>query len=164
MPVTDEQRAFWSQKNPAEEFDTVMFRHPAFDDDIRLIANVYSDRTIGGSVYRACAMEVSPPEQGSDPVSSATLKFAREVIGDELKAYLRKLDAFDWMTPVTMTLRHYSELDFDNPMQSWTLYVDEDGIKISGDAVNITATDDNPMILDVSAIYDIERYPALSYL
>lgn len=162
MPVTDEQRAFWSQKNPAAEFDTITFHHPAFVSPVRLVANVFSDMTFAGNVYRACSMEVKKPEQGKDPISSIDVKFARPVVGDEFKAIIRSLDPFDWMTPITLQLMQFTELNTETPIQNWSLFVTEDGVRVSRDSLSVQASDDNPMILNVSQIYTLESYPGLA--
>lgn len=165
MPVTDEQRAFWSQKNPAAEFDTVTFTHPAFKEPIRLVANVFSDMTFNGNTYRACSMEIDKPEQGKDPVSSVGVRFSRPLVGDEFKAIIRAMDPFDWLAaPITLCLQQFTEDDPNNPIQNWSLYVTEDGIRISRDTLQVQASDDNPMILNMSQIYDLDRYPSLAYI
>lgn len=165
MPVSDEQRAFWSQKNPAAEFDTITFNHPAFSEPVRLVANVYSDMTFNGNEYRACSMEINKPEQGKDPVSSIGVKFARPQVGDEFKKIIRAMGPFDWLaSPITLTLQQFTEDDMNSPIQDWTLYVTEDGIRISRDTLEVQASDDNPMILNMSQVYDLDRYPGLSYM
>ncbi|EAO3019246.1 hypothetical protein FRN05_17420 [Salmonella enterica subsp. enterica] len=165
MPVTNEQRAFWSQKNPAAEFDTVTFSHPAFSAPVRLVANVYSDMMFNGNVYRACSMEVDKPEQGKDPVSSIGVKFSRPQVGDEFKSIIRAMDPFDWLAaPITLQLQQFTEDEPNAALQDWTLYVTEDGIRISRDTLQIQASDDNPMILNMSQVYDLERYPGLAYI
>lgn len=164
MPASDTQRAYWSQKNPSAEYDTITFTHPAFDEPIRLVANVYSDQTFNGQVYRACSMELKKPEQGKDPISSIDIKFSRPVIGDEFKTTISKLDPFDWFTPISMTLMQFTEIDRINPQQGWTLFVSEDGIRINKDTIQIKASDDNPMILNSSQLYDTDRYPSLEYI
>lgn len=164
MPVSDSQRAFWSQKSPAAEFDTVTFEHPAFSEPIRLVANVYSDMTFGRLLYRACAMTLQKPEQGKDPISTASVKFSRPVVGDEFKEVIGKLNPFDWFTPITIRLQQFTELNMSVPIQDWTLYVTEDGVRINPTTIQIQASDDNPMILNTSQVYDIERYPGLAYI
>lgn len=52
----------------------------------------------------------------------------------------------------------------NSPIQDWTLYVTEDGIRISRDTLEVQASDDNPMILNMSQVYDLDRYPGLSYM
>ncbi|WP_330983608.1 MULTISPECIES: DUF1833 family protein [Enterobacterales] len=164
MPVSDAQREFWSTKNPAADYDVVVISHPAFDGPIRLVANVYEDITINGAVYTACAMEIDKPEQGRDPISSATIKFSRINVGDQFKVYIRSLDGYDWMTPVSVLLQHYTEQNTTTPDQSWGLFVGEEGVRVTPDYVTLQATDDNPMTMNSSIIYDIDRYPGLQYL
>jgi hypothetical protein len=165
MPITDDQRAFWSQKNPAAEFDTITFNHPAFASPVHLVANVYSDMSFNGNTYRACSMELTKPEQGKDPVSAIGVKFARTQVGDEFKAIIGAMDPFDWLaSPITLTLQQFTEDDGNTPIQDWTLYVTEDGVRISRETLEIQASDDNPMILNMSQVYDLDRYPGLSYI
>lgn len=164
MPISDAQREFWSQKNPAAEFDTIIFTHPAFKEPVRLVANVYSDMTFQGVIYLACAMEVKKPEQGKDPVSSINVKFARPQVGDEFKSIIRQLDPFDWMTPITLRLMQFSETDPNTATQDWSLFITEDGIRLSRDTVEVQASDDNPMVMNTSQIYDLDTYPGLGYI
>lgn len=118
--------------------------------------------TFAGNVYRACSMEVKKPEQGKDPISSIDVKFARPVVGDEFKAIIRSLDPFDWMTPITLQLMQFTELNTETPIQNWSLFVTEDGVRVSRDSLSVQASDDNPMILNVSQIYTLESYPGLA--
>lgn len=164
MPVTDEQRAFWSQKNPAAEFDTITFNHPAFSEPVRLVANVFTDMVFASKTYRACSMELSKPEQGKDPVSSIGAKFARPQVGDEFKSIIRQLDPFDWLTPITLQLMAFSENDLNNPLQNWTLFITEDGVRLSRDTIQVQASDDNPMVMNTSQRYDLDNYPGLAYV
>lgn len=164
MPVSDEQRAFWSQKKPAAEYDTITFTHPALSEPVTLVANVFSDQVFNGVTYQACSMKIDKPEQGKDPVSSIGCQFARPHVGDEFKSILRQLDPFDWMTPITMQLMQFTDDDRVNPIQNWSLFVTEDGIRVSRDNIQVQASDDNPMILNMSQLYDLDRYPGLAYV
>lgn len=165
MPVSNEQRAFWSQKNPSAEFDTISFFHPAFANPVRLVANVFSDITFNGNIYLACSMKVTKPEQGKDPISAASIQFSRPQVGDEFKAIIRSMSPFDWLaSPITLQIQQFTEIDMNKPIQDWKLYVTEDGIRISRDVLEVQASDDNPMILNTSTLYELTRYPGLAYL
>jgi hypothetical protein len=109
-------------------------------------------------------MTLQKPEQGKDPISTASVKFSRPVVGDEFKEVIGKLNPFDWFTPITIRLQQFTELNMSVPIQDWTLYVTEDGVRINPTTIQIQASDDNPMILNTSQVYDIERYPGLAYI
>ena len=164
MPVSNAQREYWTQKNPSNEYDTITFIHPAFDEPIRLVANEFNDQEFNGLIYRACAMEIKKPEQGKDPISSIDIKFPRPYVGDEFDRAISKLDPFDWLTSITMQLMMFTEMDRVNPTQNWTVFVSENGISTNKGTVQVKASDDNPMILNSSQTYETDRYPSLEFL
>lgn len=161
MPVSDEQRAFWSTKNPAAEYETVTFTHPEIGA-VRLVANCYFSQTFSGEEFTPVAARVKKPQQGRDPVASITIEFPRAVVGDQFNQWVKSISAVGWFTPVEFHYRLFTELNRDTPQQEWRLWVTEEGIATNRQSVRITASDDNPMMLGVSTIYTVEEFPGLA--
>ncbi|MCX8607700.1 MULTISPECIES: hypothetical protein, partial [unclassified Gilliamella] len=63
----------------------------------------------------------------------------------------------------------YNELSMNKPTQRYSLYISEEGIRFNRTTVEITATDDNPMVLakprhtESNPIYTLEEYRGLAY-
>lgn len=167
MPVNLSQREFWTQKNPAEEFNTVTFDHPHFSEPIRLVLNKHEPKTLGGKVFKPVAGELNLPAQGSELIPKLDLRFSRVQIGDEFKQVINDMSPFDWQEKsVSVTFESYNSLSTDKPMHRYRLYTPESGIKFNRTTVQISATDDNPMILAVprngiNPVYTVEEYPGL---
>ena len=49
MSISQEQREFFTQKNPAEEYDTIIFKHPEFSHPVRLVLNQFKPFIFGGN-------------------------------------------------------------------------------------------------------------------
>ena len=68
-----------------------------------------------------------------------------------------------------MTYEQYNELSMDKPTQRYALYVSESGVRFNRTTVEISASDDNPMILakprntESNPIYTLEEYRGLAY-
>lgn len=164
MPVTQSQREFWTTKNPAREYDVVIFEHYEFEQPVRLVLNEHKIQIFQGKEFIPVAAKLSKPEQGGDPISSVSIQFSRIHVGDKFKEVIRKITPFGWAKPIKMIVQQYSELDMNNPSQHWQLFVAEDGVRFNRNSVDIKASDDNPMIMNVSSIYTIEDYPGLARL
>lgn len=162
MPTDDEINRFWSAKSPDPEYLAVEFGHAEFDTPIRLVANQFAPVTLGGNVHTPCAMSIKPPEQNSDPIARFTVTFPRAVVGREFKRRLKAISVGGRLSPITVAYRHYIGSDLTTPAMSWQLYVARDsGIVFTAEAVQVTATDANPMRLDASVIYDPSVFTGL---
>lgn len=164
--ISDEQRKYWTQKNPAVEWDTITFNHPKFDNPVRLVLNCFDEQVFQGEIYTPVAAELQKPEQSKDPVYDATVSFPRSYVIEEVEELLAKLDPFDQMTEIEMLLMSFSDEDRETPFQKWMLYVEEDGIRTGPDTIQITAGDDNPNIRSYYKLYtpDEDNYPGLIYM
>ena len=168
MAVSDEQREFWNQKNPAEEYDTITFEHVDFKDPIRLVINQFEIKKFNGYKYIPVSGKISLPEQGSDLVPKLSLQFPRVVVGDEFKKAINSITIAGWRSPIYLIYEKYNELSMNAPTMRYVLTVSDDGVSFNRNTVQITATDDNPMTLGIpfgregNPIYTIAEYPGLS--
>lgn len=157
-------KTYWTTKpRNVIRYETVTFQHPDIDP-VRLVANQYEAAQLGGQSYTPVAMRVKLPQQDKDPIASVTVSFPRAVVGEAFKQALKSIQPFNRIVPITMLVEVWLSSDTANPQQSWALFVGEDGIVLTGDAVQITGTDDNPMILGVSTIYDPAVFTGLELL
>lgn len=169
MTISQEQREFFSQKNPAEEYDTITFNHPEFKEPVRLVLNQFKPLTFAGNEFIPVAAKINLPDQGSELTPKLSLQFSRIHIGDEFKKIINSITPFGWQEPISMIYEQYNELSIDKPTQRYSLYVSEEGIKFNRTAVEISATDDNPMVLskprntESNPIYTLEEYRGLAY-
>jgi len=155
---------FWSTKRREPEFLTVQFDHASFDSPIRLVANEYGSVTLGGQTYTGAAMKITPPDQAKDPIASMSVSFPRPIVGREFLQRIRQIDESTIMQPVTVTFRHWIT-GSASPVTEYVLYASaEAGIAFQGGMVQVTATDQNPMRANVSAIYDVDIFTGLESL
>lgn len=169
MPISQEQREFFTQKNPAEEYDTVTFNHSEFREPVRLVLNQFKPIVFGSNEYIPVAAKINLPDQGSELTPKLTIQFSRIYVGDEFKKIINSISPFGWQEPISMTYEQYNELSMDKPTQRYALYVSESGVRFNRTTVEISASDDNPMILakprntESNPIYTLEEYRGLAY-
>lgn len=157
-----DKRTFWSSKSPLPEFHTITFEHPVFSSPIRLVANQFAEVTLGGYVHTPAAMAIKPPEQRSDTPPRLTLSFPRQVVGREFKRQLRMIYASNSREPISVTYAIYLGVT-DVPQVTWGLFVAEQGgVQLTPDAVQVTASDDNPLRRNVALIYDPNVFTGLA--
>ena len=89
MPTTE--REFWARKPVEPRFQTATFTHPEFDAPVRLVANEWQPVLLGGQVFTPVAMDIRPPQSAPAQQPKLTLSFARQQVGREFKAQLRKI-------------------------------------------------------------------------
>ena len=153
---------FWATKSPKPEYHTITFEHPAFDGPIRLVANQFASVTLGGNAHTPAPMTIKPPDQAGNAQARLTMTFPRQVVGREFKRQL-KLTA-GTRTPITVRYAVYLD-DLAVPALTWRLYVsDAGGVTFTGDGVQVTATDDNPMRKSAAVIYDPSVYTGLEII
>ena len=121
-------------------------------------------RKNGGPV----AAKVNYPSQGNDLIPKLTLQFSRIYVGDEFKKIINSITPFGWQKPISMVYEQYNALSMDKPTNRYSLYVTENGIRFNRTSVQVTASDDNPMILakphyESNPIYTLEEYRGLVY-
>lgn len=168
MSISQEQREFFTQKNPAEEYDTIIFNHPEFSQPVRLVLNQFKPFIFGGNEYIPVAAKVNYPSQGNDLIPKLTLQFSRIYVGDEFKKIINSITPFGWQKPISMVYEQYNALSMDKPTSRYSLYVTKNGIRFNRTSVQVTASDDNPMILakphyESNPIYTLEEYRGLAY-
>ncbi|MCX8622877.1 MULTISPECIES: hypothetical protein [unclassified Gilliamella] len=169
MTISQEQREFFTQKNPAEEYDTITFHHPEFKAPLRLILNQFKPLTFAGNEFILVAAKINLPDQGSELTPKLNLQFSRIHIGDEIKKIVNSISPFGWQEPISMIYEQYNELSMNKPTQRYSLYISEEGIRFNRTAGEITATDDNSMVLakpthtESKPIYTLEEYRGLAY-
>lgn len=155
---------YWATKpNNVIRYETVAFSHPDIDD-VLLVANQYDAALLGGNTYTPVRMDVKLPEQDKDPIASVQVSFPRAIVGESFKQALKTINPFNRIVPITMTVSVWLSSDTASPQQSWSLFVGEDGITMTGETVQVTGTDDNPMVYDISTIYDPAVFTGLELL
>lgn len=149
-----DKRTFWTTKSPLPQYQTIGFEHPAFDAAFRLVANVFDPVTLGGLVYTPAPMTITPPEQSGNGTAKLTLSFPRVVVGREFKRQLRLIRASGSRAPIVVRYRTFLD-DLSTPSVEWVLYASEQsGIAFGTEAVQVTATLDNPARRSSAVIYD----------
>lgn len=166
MPISAEQREFFTQKNPSAVYDTITFNHTEFQKPVRLVLNQFKPLTFANYEFIPVAAKVTLPNQGSDLTPKLTIQFSRIHVGDEFKKVINSITHLGWQSPISMIYEQYSELSTNEPIQRYSLYVTEDGIRFNRNGVEVTASDDNPMILskpngESNPIYTLEEYRGL---
>lgn len=166
MTVPEEQREFFTQKNPAEVYDTITFNHSEFKEPVRLVLNQHKPLVFAGNEFIPVAAKLNLPSQGDDLTPKITLQFSRIHVGDEFKKVINSISHFGWQDPISMIYEQYNELSTNKSTHKYKLYVTEDGVKFNRTGVEITASDDNPMVLakpngDSNPIYVLEEYRGL---
>lgn len=157
-----DRREFWSTKSPQPEYHGVTFEHPAFEAPFRLVANQFTPVTLGGKVYTPAPMTRQLPEQRGDATARLTLAFPRAVVGREFKRQLRRIGGS--RDPITVTYAVFLD-DLTTPALTWRLYVAEaGGVTFTPEAVQVTATDDNPMRRAVAPIYEPAVFTGLELI
>lgn len=168
MTISQEQREFFNQKNPAEDYDTITFNHPEFKTPVRLILNQFKPLIFAGNEFIPVAAKINLPDQGTDLIPKLTLQFSRIHIGDEFKKVINSITPFGWQDPISMIYEKYNELSMNKPINRYSLYVSEDGVRFNRNSIQVTACDDNPMILakprsmESNPIYTVEEYRGLT--
>lgn len=157
-----DKREFWSTKNPGAQYETVTFNHPDFAAPFRLVKDKFAEVTLGGNVYTPAPMELKRPEQRGDGVVRMPITFPRPVVGRQFKQQLRLIAGS--RDPITVSYGLWLG-DTDAPKVSWSLFAsDQGGVNFSTEAVQVTATLDNPLRRDVSLIYDPSVFTGLETL
>ncbi len=157
-------REFWTVKSPLAEYHAITFDHPAFDAPFRLVANQFAAVTLGGNGHTPAPMTITPPDQKSDSQPKLTMVFPRLVVGRQFKQQLKLLKDSGSRAPITVAYDVYLG-STATPQLSWSLYVAEQGgIQFSTDAVQVTATVDNPMRRQVGVVYDPAVFTGLEIL
>jgi len=158
-----DKREFWSSKSPLPEFHSVTFTHPAIGP-FRLVANQFAPVTLGGFEHTPAPMTIKPPDQSSNAQARLTMAFPRQVVGREFKRQLALIVASGSREPISVTYAIYLG-DTAVPQLTWSLYVgDASGVQFTADAVQVVATDSNPMRRAVGPIYDPSVFTGLEIL
>ncbi len=158
-----DKREYWTTKPPSPEYEALTFTHQAFSAPIRLVVDQFEPVTLAGNVHTPVPGQVKTPDQAGGQVR-LTLAFPRAVVGAEFKRQLRLVQASGSVAPITCGYALYLA-DTDAPEVTWELYVaDQGGVTITPDAVQVVATDDNPMRRPASLIYDPATWTGLQVL
>ena len=159
-----DKATFWATKSPLAEYHAITFLHPSFEAPFRLVANQFTPVTLGGQVHRPAPMSIKAPDQKSDTQARLTMSFPRQVVGREFKRQLRLIHASGSREPIAVTYAIYMG-DTAAPEMTWSLYAAEaGGVQFSTDAVQVTATDNNPMRRQVGVIYDPATFTGLELI
>jgi hypothetical protein len=119
--------------------------------------------TLGGNVHTPVPGQVKEPDQAGGQVR-LTVSFPRAVVGAEFKRQLRLVQTSGSVAPIACTYARYL-VDTASPEVTWELYVaDAGGVTITPDAVQVMATDDNPMRRPAALIYDPATWTGLQVL
>lgn len=158
-----DKREYWTTKPPLPEYEALVFTHPAFSAPIRLVINEFAPVTLGGQVHTPVPAQVKEPDQAGGQVR-LTIAFPRAVVGAEFKRQVRLVQAAGSVAPIACSYARYLG-DTTAPEVTWELYVsDSGGVTITPDAVQVVATDDNPMRRPATLIYDPATWTGLQVL
>ncbi len=156
-----DKKLFWSSKSPRPEYHAVVFSHPGMTAPIRLVANQFASLTLGGASHVPAPMQIKPPDQGGDANIRMTLSFPRAVVGKQFKDQLALIRAYADLEPISVTYSIYLS-DTASPEIVWPLYVsDQAGVQFTTEAVQVTATDTNPMRRQAGVIYTPDIFTGL---
>ena len=156
-----DKRKFWSTKSPRPEYHAIAISHPAIAEPIRLVANQFAPVVLSGFEHTPAPMQIKPPDQGGDTNVRMTLSFPRHVVGQAFKASLKLIQAYAEIDPIAITYSIYLS-DTDSPEIVWPLYAsDQTGVQFTPDAVQVTATDTNPMRRQAGVIYTPDVFTGL---
>lgn len=159
-----DRRTFWATKSPLQQFEAIVFEHPAFDSPIRLVADVFEEVMLGGFLHTPAPMSIRPPERNADAQPKLVLSFPRAVVGREFKRQLGLIIAAGSRDPIEVTYGLYLG-DTTAPQATWNLYASEKGgVSFGADVVQVTATLDNPMRRPVAVLYDPAVFTGLAAL
>ena len=159
-----DKSTFWATKPPLAEYHAITFSHPSFEAPFRLVANQFAPVTLGGQVHTPAPMSIKAPDQKSDTQARLTMSFPRQVVGREFKRQLRLIQASGSREPIAVTYAIYLG-DTAAPEMTWSLYAAEaGGVQFSTDAVQVVATDNNPMRRQVGVIYDPATFTGLELI
>ena len=155
---------FWATKPTLAEYHGIVFEHPSFEQPFRLVANQFASVTLAGEIHQPAPMSIKPPDQKSDAQARLTMTFPRQVVGREFKRQLRLIQASGSREPIRVTYSIYLG-ETTAPQMTWQLYAsDAGGVQFSTDAVQVVATDDNPMRRAVAPIYDPSVFTGLELI
>jgi hypothetical protein len=155
---------FWATKSKQAEFHAIEFDHPAFEAPFRLVANQFTEVTLGGAPHVPAPMRIKPPDEKSDVRPKLTLGFPRPVVGREFKKQLRRVTDSGLLDPIQVSYGIYLG-DTSAPKVTWRLFADEtNGVTFNRDSVQVVAGDDNIMRRGVSVIYDPGVFTGLELL
>ena len=159
-----DKATFWATKSPLAEYHAITFEHPSFEAPFRLVANQFAPVTLGGQVHTPAPMSIKAPDQKSDTQARLTMSFPRQVVGREFKRQLRLIQSSGSREPISVTYAIYMG-DTTAPEMTWSLYAAEaGGVQFSTDAVQVVATDNNPMRRQVGVIYDPAIFTGLELI
>ena len=157
--------AQWRNRKPKDSalLTTVEFYHSGFGTH-RLI-NGFKDKTLtlesgaprnaGQAVsFRAIALDAPWPAQQEEPRISININIAR--VGSELKSEIKKIVGFGAFEPIQVVWRAYLSTDTTAPVAVFYLYGD---VSMDGEAVTITASDENPLAKRISRILTTTDFP-----
>tara|TARA_R100000951_G_scaffold91082_3_gene79411 strand:+ start:529 stop:1032 length:504 start_codon:yes stop_codon:yes gene_type:complete len=160
---SQDQREYWT-KRPADilKYDAVDFYHPDFGN-IRLVANQFSDKMLDGKSYQAVSMEFPQvTNQTTDTTKAGAITFGR--IGTKVRQKLLSITPLGGIKhPITATLRQFQG-GVVAPIYERRLFVDQNGISINADSVNVKLSVNNPSKLtNKSAFYDPSLWKGLQH-
>ncbi|WP_343639036.1 hypothetical protein [Roseateles sp.] len=159
-----DRRTYWATKSPLPAYHAITFSHPSFDAPFRLVANQFEPVTLGGQVFTPAGMTLKQPDKKSDAQPKLTLSFPRQQAGRAFKQQMRRIVGAAALDPIAVNYSVYLG-DTVTAQVTWDLFVaDANGIGFNNDAVQVTATIDNPMRRDVGPIYDPAIFTGLEIL
>jgi hypothetical protein len=156
---------YWTTKSPLAEYRAVTFEHPAFDAPFRLVADQFAPVTLGGQVFTPAPMTIKPPDQTGEATPRLQIAFPRYVVGRQFKRQLGLIRAAGSRAPIEVTFEVYLGGNLSTPAVSWRFYAaDPGGVTFTATAVQVNATDDNPMRRNVAEIYDPSVFTGLELI
>ncbi len=99
-------------------------------------------------------MDIRPPKPGPNEVPKLIISFARQQVGREFKAQLRRIREAASREPIAVTYAVWLQ-DTDAPKRSLTLYAsDQGGVSFDPSTVQVNATLDQLSRVSRAPIYE----------
>lgn len=159
MATTNEQRKFWAALEKVEEYQTIEFYHPDFDN-IYLVVDKFFDVTLKlngmPTIFKPVHAEVPKNMSQTKSQSFAKIKFGR--IGIDFRKAIRKIN--QKIIPIQCNLRTFIQ-GVENPTNEYFMFVQPNGIQMDEFNVTVSLGYENPANLSVQSFYNPEIFTGL---
>lgn len=154
--MTLSPRRFFNARPRIAQYMALELSHVAFGTK-RYVAD-YFDKTLGGQLHQAAAIEVKETIQDDRAEISYEVQLGR--VGSQAKQLIKAVDAYPlgWMIPIKGTVSYYLSNDLNTPYRE-PVTLDVSNIIMDGDAVALTLESSNPQGLQVARRYNGVDFP-----
>lgn len=163
MPISPAQNDYWTTRKKIKKLSTVQFINNKFGT-ISLVADQFLDQTLDvngtPTVFQAVRAEIPDQPVQGDGTNTARIMFSR--IAVDIREKLREIDNLTTLedSVIQAVVRIY-RADQVEPMNVYSLFVDEDGVEMNETDAMVTLTQDNPMLSRQALFYDPSIFTGL---